>query len=181
MKINMKKVIVLGIILFYLLGTLAFFVSADDTSYAQNLIAQKIPCSQLNQTQLISIGDYYMGQVFSPSQHEYMDNMMGGDSSPMAQQMHLSFAYRYYCNSSNYTAADSDSGYSPGYGMGMMGGYGYNGYNSYGPGMMGYYNNYNPWYNSWWFIMLVSFVFAFLIAAIVVLAIRLSRNSHKKK
>ncbi len=185
-KINMKKILIIGIVLLYVLGTFTLFVAADDTAYAQSLIQQKIPCSQLNQTQLISIGDYYMSQVFSPQQHEYMDNMMGGDSSPMAEQMHIAFAYRYYCNSSGYPVSNDSDNY-PSYGYGMMGGegYGYGMMGGYGYAL-GYngqraYQAYSPWYDNIWIVLGLAVLLALLAGVVAFLALRFSGKRKKRR
>lgn len=151
----MKKTIFIFAFAF-LLGT-AFLVNAhsdEDFSAAQNLIQQKVSCSELNDTQLAEIGDYYMEQIHPGSAHEAMDAMMGGEGSQSLEQMHIAMAYSYYCNE-NQTGKN--------YGYGMMSGYGWGG--------MGYYNYQNP-FN--WFNVL-------LIVAIVVLAVWLAMEIRKNK
>ncbi len=135
------------------------FASADmsDFSSAINIVQQNTPCSDLNQSQLIDVGDYYM-QLMLGSAHDRMDAMMGGDDAPMDQQMHISIAERYYCNGITPSELNSTNA---NYGYGMM----YSGYNSnygnqgYTPRMMyGYYNSPFEYYMPLIFaIILVSF------------------------
>lgn len=189
-----KKLIILAVIFLYIFASFTFFVSAHSdggATQAESIISSKVPCSELNQTQLISIGDYYMGQVFSPEQHEYMDNMMGGDDSPMAEQMHLSFAYRYYCNAQDSNNTDYDYGMMGG-NYGMMGGNGAVDYspsntgygmmgNGYNYGMMGYnayyrtpFTYYLPW-------ILLAVVIGAGIAVLIVSVERKRRIKHSKR
>ncbi len=171
------KILVLAVAIILVVGMIAIVASADNFSYAQSLVKQGLSCSELNQTQLVSIGDYYMSQIFSPEQHEYIDNMMGGDSSPMAENMHLSFAYRYYCNVSNSNY--SSYGYpmmGVGYGYGMMSGYGYS--SGYASGQRSY-SVYSPWYNNFWIIVGLAVLFAFLAGMVMFLALKLSGKRKK--
>ena len=80
-----KILIVLCVVL--LAGALIFGadkVSAhSDAEFAaaESIISHNTPCSELNDTQLEMIGDYYMEQIHPGEQHEYMDAMMGGEGS----------------------------------------------------------------------------------------------------
>lgn len=114
-----KQIYILVILSLVLVGIFSIApVQAEDFSQAQQIIAQNVPCNQLNSTQLSEIGDYYIEQIHPGEQHEYMDAMMGGEGSQSLEQMHIAMAYRFYC--------EGDTDYS-GYGMmGMMFGYGNN-------------------------------------------------------
>ncbi len=161
-----NKTLVIFILAAFLIGT--FFVAADsdmDFSAAMSIIQQKIPCSQLSQSQLIEVGDYYM-QLALGTAHDQMDAMMGGDNATMDQQMHLALAERYYCNGIYPDQINSSSGW--GYGMmsayanggssgnyyeSMMGNY----YSDYGSNMMYYCNYQRPfsYYLPWILLALV--------------------------
>ncbi len=147
------KIIVLAVVL--VLGMVAVSAHSEaEFAEAQQLINSKVPCSQLNESQLSMIGDYYMEQMHPGAAHEYMDQMMGGDGSAALEQMHINMAESFYCGTQNYTGAasgNSASGESPYADCGMMGSGGcgsadgYAGRGGYGMmgagyGMMGYQN-----------------------------------------
>ncbi len=172
-----------------MIGTV--FVAADssmDFSSAINIIQQKTPCSQLSQTQLIEVGDYYM-QLALGSAHDQIDAMMGGDNASMDQQMHLALAEKYYCNGIYPDQINSSEGY--GYGMmsayanggssgsyygGMMG----TGYSNYDPGMMYGYGNYQTpftYYLPW---ILLALVVGAGIAVAIVFANKRGKSRRRK-
>jgi len=96
---------------------LAFFATADAAiDEGKQLAASGIACSQLLDSQLEVIGDYYMDLMHPGPAHEMMDRMMGGDGSESLRLVHISIAKRLYCNESVY------AGYASGSGFGMMGG-----------------------------------------------------------
>ena len=135
---NSIKVFGLAFIAVLVIGFGLVAAQSTDPSVlaGQAIVNSGVPCSQLNQTQLLLVGEYYMELIHPGAAHEYMDQMMGGDSSPMDQQMHLSLAEAYYCG--NATGANASLAYLntayPAYG-GMMGrpGYGMMGYGAYNP------------------------------------------------
>ncbi len=171
-KMDRKKLLVFAILLVYLFSSFAFFVSAhsaDELAQAKIIIDAGTDCSQLNSTQLAMIGDYYMEQIHPGEAHEYMDQMMGGEGSQSLENMHISMAYRFYCDSSNST----DGNYSS---YGMMGGQGMMGNSVDGYGMMnGYYFSWYVWVLMAFFILIIA-----LIIAVIVLALRLKDKEKRK-
>ena len=168
---------------FCILVSLIAFARADISLSVQQIIDQRIPCAQLNQTQREMVGDYYMSQVFSPQQHEYIDSMMGGDGAPMAEQMHINFAYRYYCDAGSAGTNATEPAY---YGYGMMGSYGNaDGYgNANGYGMMGY--NYPAYFSSYpnkvnWYNIIFPALILVAIALLVIIAINQQKKNKNKK
>lgn len=117
----------------------------QDIYSAQNITNQgQIDCSKVTDQQFATLGDAYMGLMLpNESQHQAMDNMMGGEGSQSLAQAHINMGRSYLGCWSNY---NSGPVYMP-----MMGGYGYSGYgSSYGPGMMGYGSGWGPSMMSGW-------------------------------
>lgn len=71
--------------------------SQEDLNQAENIIVQKIPCSNLSEEQLELLGDYYMEQMHPGNQHTSMDEMMGGEGSETLRDMHIRMARAFYC------------------------------------------------------------------------------------
>lgn len=65
---------------------------------AEHLIEDEVSCEDLTDEQLEAIGDYYMEQMHPGEAHEKMDEMMGGEGSESLKNMHISMAYRFYCD-----------------------------------------------------------------------------------
>ena len=120
----MKAIAYLAILLL-ITGVVAAHTNETFTE-AINLIKEKVPCDELSQEQLESIGDYYMEQMHPGEAHEAMDEMMGGEGSASLEQMHINMAESFYCN------GNGDVGVTT-YPNGMMG------------GMMNYQNTRTPY------------------------------------
>ena len=95
----------------------------------QNISEQsKVDCSKVTDDQFEKLGDAYMGTMFvSDTQHEAMDEMMGGEDSTSLQQAHINMGRSYLGCWSNYNSgpiAMPMMGYGGGHGMmrgsGMM-------------------------------------------------------------
>lgn len=71
--------------------------SEDEFGAAEELIQQKISCSEITDDQLELIGDYYMEQMHSGEAHERMDAFLGGEGSDNLRQMHILLAKNFYC------------------------------------------------------------------------------------
>lgn len=128
-KINLT-VLLIGMIVFSFAIPLVSAHGDETFLNAEHIIAEQTPCNELTDGQLANIGDYYMEQMHPGEQHEYMDEVMGGEGSESLEAMHINMALAIYCG------ADETEYRNTGYGMrGMMSG-------AYGPGMMqGYYPN----------------------------------------
>src|SRR3989344_3463130 len=93
----MRKILFIGFV-FLLAITFGFAHSGeDDFKEAESLIASKIPCEDLTDSQLEMLGDYYMEQMHPGEQHEIMDEMMGGEDSLSLEQAHIRLALSFYC------------------------------------------------------------------------------------
>lgn len=161
-----KKNIIIAFGILVLVVAFSFLASAHDGEnfeLAKGIISQNIPCSELNNSQLEMIGDYYMEQVNPGEMHEYMDQMMGGDGSEPLRNAHISMAYRFYCN-----PITQNSGYG-----GMMGSSNYN----YG-GMMNLNYPYKVRGYSWTTLLLDALIIVLIILTIV-LTVKFSRNSKR--
>lgn len=138
MKLNISLRKIAGIFAFLVIAVLAlsFFSSAvsaaakqvnntENFAVAEQIVNARVSCSQLNESQMAMIGDYFMEQIHSGKQHEYMDAMMGGEGSQSLEYMHIAMAEQFYCNNPQYfpEAAGSRNSGSYQQGYGMMGGY----------------------------------------------------------
>ncbi len=111
--------------LFLLLLMPAAFAHGNESfARAEAIISNQTPCSQLTDSQLEMLGDYYMEQMHPGKQHELMDRMMGGEGSASLRSMHIQMARSIYCGeSSNYGMMGGGMmgpymiGYGTGYGM----------------------------------------------------------------
>lgn len=140
---------------------------AEDFTEATSLIAAKTPCSQLTQDQLEKIGDYYMEQMHPGSQHEAMEEAMGGEGSGTVKAVHISMAQRLYCN--DYASAASYGMYGMMNTGGMM--------NGWGNGMM---NNGLSWINQLTWILFMILVWV-ATGWLIFWLIAKSRKNEKRK
>ena len=134
----MNKVFSLSLIVLLAFSIGMVFISAhgeEDFAQAEEIIQQKIPCSELTEEQLELIGDYYMEQMHPGEAHEIMDEMMGGEGSENLKQMHINMGLSFYCGESE-TMSSGMMNMMMGRSM-MDGGitntmYGYSGYSFFG-------------------------------------------------
>ena len=138
----MKKICWLFLILVVLVMTA--LASEESFEEAEQLLQQKTACTQLTDDQLELIGDYYMEQMHPDQQHEFMDQMMGGEGSAQLRQVHINIARMFYCGEKQamstgmmnvmmgrgmmgYGGIQNQGGLNSmmGSGYGMMGGYGF--------------------------------------------------------
>ena len=143
----MRKFLICFLIL--VLGISFIFADVEDFAEARKIIDAKTPCSALSESQLETLGDYFMEQMHPGEAHEAMDKMMGGEGSESLRLMHIAIAKRLYCGDLNSSVNYGLMGYGmmnfgkdKNYGgmMNMMWG------NSFGYGMMdgyGYYAFFN--------------------------------------
>jgi len=112
----MKRLILASlIILSSLLFVIADSDSHEDFSEAIEILEQKIPYTQITDAQFEILGDYFM-ELMLEEDHEYIDEMMGGEGSESLRIAHINMGKRFY---SHYLQA----GILPTRGMGpsMMG------------------------------------------------------------
>ncbi len=83
-----------------LAGVLGSAHSDDVFAEAEKLIQQKIPCTDITEEQLESIGEYYMEQMHPGEAHVVMDRMMGGEGSESLRLAHSNMARSFYCGDS---------------------------------------------------------------------------------
>jgi len=157
------------------------FADMEEFEEAKQIIDAKTPCSELSESQLEAMGDYYMEQMHPGEAHEVMDEMMGGEGSESLKQMHIAMAKRIYCNDISGMAqygmmgmmmGQGMMGYGKNYGGGMMG-YGMMG--NYGSGMMGGYG-YWGFFNFLYLVLVIG-----LIILVYLWIIKLWRSLPKKK
>lgn len=122
----MKRLILVSLIV---LSTLSFVIADsthEDFSEAIEILEQKIPYAQITDDQFEVLGDYFM-ELMLEEDHEYMDEMMGGEGSESLKIAHINMGKRFY---SQYL----QTGILPtkGMGPGMMGGIGMMGTNDWG-------------------------------------------------
>ena len=138
---------------------------------AKKLVDSNIACSQLTESQLENIGDYYMEQMHPGEAHEIMDRMMGGESSESLRQMHIAMAKRLYCNDISGMANYGMMGMMTGGMMNM----------AIGNGMMGYGMMGNLGYGYWSFLNILSLLLLIGLVALVYLwIIKLWRDIKTK-
>lgn len=150
-----------------LLGILMSFAlisghGEEEFAQAEDIIMQKIPCSELTDIQLEILGDYYMELMHPGELHEIMDERLGGEGSEKLRQVHINMGLSFYCGQHQYTSTSFMNT--------MMG-------RNYGMpyGMMGYNYGYGTNYATWIFN-------ALLIIGIVLLIVWIAlRQSRKKK
>src|SRR3989338_4146845 len=133
----MKKTIGMMIIMVTLAAFLALGQEEDVFAQVEDMIQNKIPCAELNDTQLEIIGDYYMEQMHPGAWHEWMDQRLGGEGSAQLQQVHLALAQSFYCGERQLLSVDMMNTMMGrtgmmggmmtmmGYNYGMMGSFGY--------------------------------------------------------
>ena len=105
----MKNLIKLSILAILLISVnLISFSTAhgeEDFAKAEELIKQKLSCSELTNEQLEIIGDYYMEQMHPGELHKIMDERMGGEGSESLRLVHINIAKAFYCGEHNTMSA----------------------------------------------------------------------------
>ncbi len=122
----------------------------------------EIDCSTVTDAEFAAVGDAYMGVMMpNETQHEAMDEMMGGEGSASLEQAHINMGRSYLGCWSDY---NSGPVYMP-----MMGGSGMIGASAAARGMMGWvYGNYYGG-SSWASWVTTILVWILLIVAIAAL------------
>lgn len=167
----MKKIFLVFVISVILLNSVAVHAHGEETfAQAEEIIKQKISCDDLNNDQLEILGDYYMEQMHPGEQHEFMDEMMGGEGSESLKQIHINMGRSFYCGEHEAVS------------RGMMGG-------MMGGGMMN--NNFNVEDRGtsslgvvWWFgytILMLLTIAMIILIIFVIKAIMTPKGGRKKK
>ena len=139
----MKKQIPYLVMFVLVIGIAA--ADIDDFADAKNIIDAKTPCSNLSESQLETLGDYFMEQMHPGESHETMEKLMGGEGSESLRLIHIAMAQRLYCNDLNGAVNYGIAGYGMMGSGGMMGNLGRTNYGgmmnmmayNFGYGMMG--------------------------------------------
>src|SRR3989338_4649875 len=92
----MKKTLLVFLFLI-VFSSLAIANTEEDFAKAEEIIKFKTSCSQLTESQLELMGDYYMEQMHPGELHELMDERMGGEDSEQLRQAHITMARSFYC------------------------------------------------------------------------------------
>ncbi len=181
---NLKKIIILTLSVMLLLVGTTLWAQVEGHGRTADVIINEIKQNQsvesiiqidpnqVTPALLEELGDAVMGlMIGDEQQHEWMDEMMGGEDSPQLASNHRWIAYNYLQNDGELnTWGPGMMGFGIG-GHGMMGNWNFNRIGNgwgYGPGnMMG-------WSGSWWG-WIITLVVIIVIAAIVI-AIYLSRK-----
>ena len=175
------------LLFFSLLAFSAFAHGEEEFSLAEELIKEKVSCSQLSDEQLEIIGEYYMEQMHPGELHELMDERMGGEGSAQLKNVHIALAKNFYCGEHEMMSANMMNmmmGRTAGFGSttetfkttgfrGMMG-------SGFGAGMMGL---------GYGGVSLFGLLYLLLLIALIVLAVlwivrlwkELGRKSKKIK
>src|SRR3990167_6176032 len=95
----MKRYIIYFLIFIFSIGIV--LADADDFADAKNIINAKTPCANLSESQLETLGDYFMEQMHPGESHETMEKLMGGEGSESLRLIHIAMAQRLYCNDLN--------------------------------------------------------------------------------
>ncbi len=127
----MKAINIMSLILiFVILSSIIIAHNEDVFAEAEEIIASKIHCAQLGESQLESIGDYYMEQMHPGELHERMDRMIGVEGSESLRQVHINMAKTFYCGEHGAMPGNMMNTMMGRGGMmnfGMMGNWGYGG------------------------------------------------------
>ncbi|MDO8460013.1 MAG: hypothetical protein Q7S74_02810 [Nanoarchaeota archaeon] len=167
-----KQYFVFGAVLFIMFLAVATLVSADEFDYARTLIQNKIPCNQLNESQLEQIGDYFMEQMHPGELHKVMEERLGGEGSESLRQAHINMGKIFYCGESG-TMYSGMVNVMMGRSYGMIGGGMMNGRDNYP-------NTYNQLYQSRSIIfILINILFILLIIAVIIWIVKITRKNKK--
>lgn len=92
-----------AIIVLTILFLVPFVLAHGEESLGEGkeLVESQVSCSELTESQLAAIGDYYMEQIHPGEAHEVMDEMMGGEGSETLEQAHIRMAQSLYCGEGN--------------------------------------------------------------------------------
>ena len=93
----MKKIYLISVLIIMILSFAVVNAEINEFAEAEKLVQDKIPCSELNNLQLESVGDYYMEKMHPGEAHEIMESMMGGEGSESLRQIHIGIAKSFYC------------------------------------------------------------------------------------
>jgi len=86
------------LVLFVLLAGFVSSVSDEEMAEAKALVDAKVACSELDDSQLEMIGEYYMENLHPGETHKFMDRMMGvEEGTERHEQFHVALAKRMYC------------------------------------------------------------------------------------
>ncbi|MGB4406369.1 MAG: SHOCT domain-containing protein [Sphaerochaeta sp.] len=187
----MKRILVLTlVVLFLIVGTTLWAQEEGHGRSADVIINEikqtqgvgsitQIKSDQVSPALLEELGDAVMGlMIADEQQHEWMDEMMGGEGSEQLSSTHRWIAYNYLQNDGTLgTWGSTMMGYGMG-GPGMMGNWNLNRQGNlnwpnsdwgYGPGSM------MSWSGNWWG-WIVIFILIVVIAVVIIALFRSRRG-----
>ena len=95
-KTGMKKISILLVVLM-LVFLIANSVNAQSFDEAKKLVSSGVSCSNLTESQLESIGYYYMELMQPGDAHLAVQRTMGGIGSENLKQVHIQMGRNIYC------------------------------------------------------------------------------------
>lgn len=131
-----------------------------------------VNCSKLSDAELEKLGDVYMGLIHPGSSHDAVEQMMGGEGSPVLKQAHINMGRSYLGCWSGYNGAPT---------WGMMGAYAGNGgvpvRGGYGGMMSGYYGS-GLGGGAYWTSMVTTILFWIVLLLVIVAMVKHITKKH---
>ncbi len=91
-------IILTAILLTPLLVTSVYAHGDANLEEAKTLIEQEVSCDELSEDEYEMIGEYFMNLMYPDEEvHNMMDDMMGGEGTPMLHNAHVRIAQKMYC------------------------------------------------------------------------------------
>ncbi len=118
---TISAILLVGIALIVFSSFISATIDNQTRSQAEQIINNKISCSNLTDNQLEVLGDYYMEQMHPGQAHEIMEQRLGGEDSEQVRQTHIAMAKMFYCGNTGAMSDAMRSQVLQGSG-GMMGG-----------------------------------------------------------
>lgn len=118
---NKNIIFVSLLLIFIIISPINVMAHEHNLEEVEQIIKDKVPCEELTEEQLESIGEYYMEQMHPGEAHDIMDEMMGGEGSESLKQVHINMARSFYCGESSAMSANMMNMMMGRESIGMMG------------------------------------------------------------